>query len=145
MNTIVVNTLTGAVSEYTGFGFQCLTPTHVGSATGLWALGGDTDDDQLIVSRAQTGKVNWGGSLKKSPGTVFFGIKGEGVYALHVSGENDDYTYSFTAASKGESRAQPGRGIFETYLSFGFSNPNGQDFKIDTVEVLLGASTSRRV
>ena len=50
MNTIACNTLTGAVSEYTGFGFQSLTPTHAGSANGLFALGGDTDAGLPIVA-----------------------------------------------------------------------------------------------
>ena len=41
-NTVAMNTLTGAVSEYTGFGFQSITPTHAGSTTGLFTLGGGT-------------------------------------------------------------------------------------------------------
>ena len=36
---IVMNTLTGAVSEYDNFGFQAVTPTMAGNATGLYALG----------------------------------------------------------------------------------------------------------
>ena len=43
MNAIVCNTLTGAVSEYTRHTFQSVTPTHAGSASGLYAFGGDTD------------------------------------------------------------------------------------------------------
>ena len=50
MNTLVCNTLTGAASEYTRHAFQSVTPTHGGSATGLYAFGGDTDVGTPIVS-----------------------------------------------------------------------------------------------
>lgn len=145
MNTIVVNTLSGAVSEYAGFGFQSITPTHAGSATGLFELVGDTDDGLPIAARVQTGKPAWESSLRKSIDTVFFGLKGSGNYRLHVSGENADYVYRFSATPSGEARAKPGRGISETYMSFGFSNPDGQPFEIDTIEVLVGISATRRV
>lgn len=144
MTSIVVNTLTGAVSEY-DWAFQSITPTHAGDATGLFLLGGDTDNENLIISRIQTGKLNWGGSLKKYLSKLFFGLKGSGAFRTHVSGENDDYTYRFVAANKGVSRAQPGRGIRESYLSFGFSNYLGQDFELDNIEVIEATSTSRRV
>lgn len=145
MNTIVVNTLTGAVSEYTGFGFQSITPTHVGSATGLFELGGDTDAGTLITSRVQTGKTQWGGSLKKYLHKAFLGMTGDGAFRFHVSGQNDDYDYETTSPNSGEARAQPGRGIRETYLSFGFSNPDGQDFQLDVLEVVDTTSKTRRV
>lgn len=145
MNTIVMNTMTGAVSEYSAFDFQSITPTHVGSATGLFLLGGSLDIDALISARIQTGKVHWGTSLKKFLRKIFFGLKGEGTFTAHVSGENDDYEYDFTAVETGESRAQPGRGIRETYLSFGLSNTNGQEFQLDNFEVVDTTSTTRRV
>ena len=63
----------------------------------------------------------------------------------HVGGENDDYEYDFPAIETGESRAQPGRGIRETYLSFGLSNTDGQEFQLDNIEVEETTSTTRRV
>lgn len=145
MNTIVMNTLTGAVSEYSNFDFQSITPTHGGSATGLFLLGGELDIDAPVMARIQTGKVQWGSSLKKFIKKMFFGLKGEGTFTAHVSGENDDYEYEFPAIQTGESRAQPGRGIRETYLSFGFSNTDGQEFQLDNIEVVDTTSTTRRV
>ncbi len=145
MNTIVVNTLTGAVSEYTSFGFQSITPTHAGSATGLFELGGDLDVTLPIVSRVQTGKPHWGVSLKKALHKVFFGLKGEGEFTLHVAGEVEEYEYPFPGSPTGEARAQPGRGIRETYLSYGLSNPDGQAFQLDNIEVVQATSQTRRV
>jgi hypothetical protein len=145
MNTIVVNTLNGAVSEYTGFGFQSITPTHAGSATGLFELGGDTDNGVAIVSRAQTGETSWGTSLKKSLAKAFFGLSGEGAFSFHVAGKAGEWEYPIGATSTGEQSAQPGRGIRETYVSFGFSNPDGQQFQLDSIELVEFTSTSRRV
>lgn len=145
MSAITMNTLTGAVAEYDGFPFQCITPTHAGNAVGLFTFGGDTDEGAAIVARVQTGKTAWGEGAKMLMNTVYFGMKGSGSYTLHVAGETLEYAYAFTASTTGESRAVPGRGIRESYLSFGFSNPDGQDFKIDALEVTHATSPSRKV
>lgn len=144
MTTIVLNTLTGAVSEYTGFGFQSLTPAHAGSATGLFALGGDTDADLPIVATLTTGKQLWGGSLKKTLRLVHFSLRGSGESSLSVHGESASYTYPFPVLPAGQSRAKPGGGIRENYLAFGYSNADGADFQLDRMEVLVAPSKTRR-
>ena len=144
MNTIALNTLTGAVSEYSNFSFQSITPTHAGSATGLYALGGDTDATQPIVSTVTTGKTLWGASLKKFVEMVYFAIKGSGTSRLTVHGETASYAYPFPVRPAGESRAKPGRGIRENYLAFSYSNTDGKDFRLDRIEVASATSTSRR-
>ena len=145
MNTIVLNTLNGAVTEYAGFGFQSITPTHVGSATGLFLLGGNTDDGQPIVARIQTGQVQWGSSLKKFTDDVYFAVKSTGNLRLHVAGQGGAWSYDFAVRASGQSRAVPGRGIKENYLSFGMSNPEGQAFQLNKIEVGIPTSESRRV
>lgn len=145
MNTIVMNTTNGAVTEYTGFNFQSITPTRAGSATGLFSLVGETDNGALIVSRIQTGKTEWGGSKKSLIDKAFLAIAGAGTFTLHISGEAADYSYDFTAAASGQSRAQPGKGIRENYLSFGLSNSDGQAFQLDAMEILALKSSTRRV
>lgn len=145
MDTIICNTITGAISEYGSFGFQSVIPTHAGSAVGLYELTGDTDDGALIVSRVLTGKPQWGTSFKKMFRKIFFGLKGTGEFSAIVAGESDEYTYPFTAVATGESRAQPGRGIRETYLAVGFTNPFGQQFQLDNIEPINTTSKDRRV
>lgn len=145
MNTIAFNTLTGAVTEYTGFGFQSITPTHAGSAAGLFTLGGDTDAGQPIVAQVTTGKQLWGGSLKKTAQMVYFSLKGEGTSTLTVAGESAAYSYSFPVRATGESRCKPGQGIRENYLAFGYSNTDGAPFQLDRIEVLVAESKTRRV
>ena len=142
--TIVLNTLTGAVSEYSNFEFQSITPTHGGSVTGLYALGGNLDVAAPIVSTVTTGKTLWGGTLKKRVEMVFFAMKGAGIAALTVIGQAVSYTYPFPVRAAGESRSKPGQGIRENYLAFSFSNPDGEDFQLDRIEVSVAQSTTRR-
>ena len=137
--------MTGAVSEYTGFGFQSITPTHAGSATGLFTLGGDTDAGLPIVATVTTGKQLWGGSLKKMLQMVYFSLKGSGTSTMTVHGENTDHRYPFPVRDTGESRSKPGMGIRENYLAFGYSNTDGADFQLDRIEVLVAESKTRRV
>ncbi len=142
--TIVLNTLTGAVSEYSNFGFDSITPTHAASDQGLFELNGDRDGSAKIVAKVQTGKKQWGVSLKKYVDVVFFGLLGDGQGQLTVVGDQYSYQYNFDINQDGDSRAKPGRGIRENFLAFGFSNPDGQDFQLDRIECSIGQSNTRR-
>lgn len=143
MNTIVLNTLNGAVTEYTGF-TGAVTLTHIGNHDGLFALAGDTDAGTPVVSNVVTGKKQWGSSLKKYVDILFFGLKGLGQGRLTVFGEKTSNSYNFAIEKGGESRSKPGRGIRENYLAFGFSNPDGKDFQLDRIEINIGQSGTRR-
>lgn len=145
MNTIVCNTLTGAVSEYTRHAFQSVTPTHAGSATGLYAFGGDTDDGLPIVAEIRLPPTLRGSTLKKHLQMVYLSMTGGGSAQLTVFGKTQDWTYQFPLRDSGQTRCKPGGGIRENYLGFGLSNPQGQAFTLDRVEVLLLESKTRRV
>ena len=140
---IVMNTLTAAVSEHS-LAPQSITPTHMGDASGLYLLGGGLDDTAPIVSEIITGKTEFGSSLKKVAQMVYFAMRGEGYGELIVRG-SEEYRYSFPVRDSGQSRCQPGKGIRENYLAFGYSNPDGDYFQIDRIEVLVAESKTRRV
>ncbi|WP_239009683.1 hypothetical protein [Delftia lacustris] len=77
MNTLVCNTLSGAVSEYTRHDFHALTPTHGGSATGLYALAsGDTDDGLPIVAELRLPATIRENTLKKHLEMVYLSMRG---------------------------------------------------------------------
>ena len=145
MNTIALNTLTGAVSEYTGFGFQSITPTHAGSATGLFAFGGDLDVDQPIVADIGLPATLRDSTLKQAISMVYLSMQGEGSASFTVYGAGQDWSYSFPLRPSGQTRCPVGRGIRENYLGFGLSTPGGQAFTLDRVEVLTAQSKTRRV
>lgn len=144
-NAIVMNTLTGAVTEYAGFDFHGITPTHGGSAVGLYEFGGELDVAALIVSEVRTGRTQMGTPAKKRPDCVYFTLPigaGAGVLVVEAS---ETYEYPVTMREGLETRGTPGKGIFETLLGFGFKNTEGQDFALDKIGVKLAASTTRRI
>ena len=145
MNTFVCNTLTGAVSEYTRHEFQSITPSHAGSATGLYELGGDTDDGLPIIASIRLPATLREGTLKKHLGMVYLSMTGEGDAQFTVFGKTQDWAYPFPLRDSGQTRCKPGGGIRENYLGFGLTTPQGQEFTLDRVEVLLHESKTRRV
>lgn len=145
MNAIVCNTITGAVSEYTRHMFQSVTPTHAGSATGLYAFGGDTDDGLPIVADIRLPSTLRGSTLKKHLDMVYLSMTGTGSAQLTVFGKTENWAYQFPLRDSGQTRCKPGGGIRENYLGFGLTTPQGQAFTLDRVEVLLLESKNRRV
>lgn len=147
MNTIVMNTLNGAVTEYSRFAFQSITPRLAGSALGLFALGGDTDAGEPIVGRIDTGARDWRIAQLKYVAAAYFSLRqtsGEAVFSVGVEGGRS-YQYPMMLRGKGVSRAVPGRGIRENFLSFGFEVPDGQDFVLSGIEVDIRPSNTRRI
>lgn len=148
MNTIVMNTLNGAVTEYTGFDFDSITPRLAGSALGLFALGGDTDVGQPIVAQIDTGPRDWGKSHLKQIAAVYLALRqvsGQATLRIGVERGGAIHAYPVVLRDKGIARAQPGRGIRENFLSFGFENTHGQAFTLSGLEVELVVSKNRRV
>lgn len=145
MNMIVCNTLSGAVTEYTRHTFQSITPTHGGDATGLFALGGDTDGGLPIVADIRLPPTLRESTLKKYLGMVYLSMSGEGTAEFTVFGKTQDWSYPFPLRESGQTRCKPGSGIRENYLGFGLTTPQGQAFTLDRVEVLLLESKTRRV
>lgn len=141
MTAIVLNTATGAVTEY-DWSFQSLTPDVAGSASGLFALGGGTDAGAAIAGELLTGKP--GGETLQAIGNVFVAGSGEGAGVLIVEGKDDQWEYPVAARSSGVARATPGRGIRESYLAFGYRNVAGADFRIDRIDIELTPSKTRR-
>ncbi len=145
MNTIVCNTLTCAVTEYDWPAWQALTPTHAGDATGLYALGGDTDAGQPIVAELRLPCTLRESTLKHHLAMVYLSMQGQGSAQLTVHGAQSSWAYAFPLRASGQTRCPVGRGIRENYLGFGLTTPAGQAFTLDRVEVLATASKTRRV
>jgi hypothetical protein len=142
---IVMNTLTGAVSEYSNYAFDSMTETKAGSATGLYAIGGDTDAGIAITGEIVTGKPLWSDQHKKHIEAVWLSMKGEGIAQLIVQGEGaeSEWRYAFAVRPTGQSRALPGKGIRENYMAFGVSHD--EPFRLDRIEVRELKSKTRRV
>lgn len=145
MNTIVCNTVNGAVTEYTGFSFQSITPTHAGDASGLFALGGGTDAGRPIVASIRLPRTLRGETLKQHISMVYMSMRGDGQARLTVHTPSTGWDYDFALRASGQTRCQVGKGIRENYLGLSISTPQGQPFALDRVEVLEASSKTRRV
>jgi hypothetical protein len=133
MVAIVMNLLTGAVSEY-GWTFKSISAEHAADASGLYAFGGDTDGDAYITAEARTGRTAWGSGRKKTVEDVYFGLQGAGLGVCRIEGPGGEWEYTFPVRASGMSRAVPGKGIAENYLSFGYRNVAGAGFILDRIE-----------
>lgn len=144
MTTIVMNTMTSAVTEY-GWTFQSITPEHAGDDNGLYLLGGDNDNGTAIAAEVRGGKH--GGHKKMSVGTVWFGLLGalNTQGQLIVEGEQAEWSYPVTVRPSGVTRTAPGQGIRENYLALGYRNLNGADFRLDRIDAEIFESKQRRV
>jgi hypothetical protein len=144
VTTIVLNTFTGAVSEY-DWAFHSITPGHAGDVTGLYALGGATDNGLPIVASFSTPRLQWGTSLKKHLLGVYFSMLAtrNALLRVHVTGA--DYDYPVVVQAPGVCRAKTGRGIRENYLAITFLNVAGADFNLDRIELQDAPSTQRRL
>jgi hypothetical protein len=145
MNTIVCNTLLGAVTEYTRHEFHAITPTHAGAATGLYELNGDADDGLPIASSIQLPATLRETTLKKALSSVYFSMLGEGEATLSVLGKAGSWSYDFPLRVSGQTRCVVGRGIRENYLGFILSTPQGQPFTLDRMEVQTADAKYRRI
>lgn len=144
MKTIVMNTLSGAVTEY-DWVLTSIGPTRAGSAAGLHALGGNADAGMPIAASITTGKRLWGDTIKKFVAYVYFAAAGTGLGRARVETRAQTYAYEFPVQAGGVSRAVTGRGIRENYLAFGFDNVGGADFRIDAIEPKTATSNTRRI
>jgi hypothetical protein len=142
MTTIVMNTLTGAVTEY-DWAFQSITPEHAGSADGLFTLGGDTDDGAEIEAELRGSKA--GGTAKQGLGNVYLAVQGEGAGRLIVAGQSSEWEYPVTVRASGVSRARPGHGISENYLTLGYRNVAGAAFRLDRIDAEVYESNHGRL
>ena len=143
MNAIVMNTLTGAVTEYDNFAFQSITPTHAGSATGLFLLGGDTDLAAPVAVDILTGKQVMDAAQRKRVPNLYYAVESEAsTLTCVVATEDEEYEYDFHVRQDGVSRADPGKGVVENYLQVGLKS-EGDSFKLDYIEANVAVSKRR--
>lgn len=141
MTAIVVNTLSGAATEY-DWAFQSLTAKHAASAAGLHTLGGDTDAGVLIAGEVRSGRP--GGQQVQSLGNVFVAVDSPGEGEVIVQGRATVWSYPIAARASGVYAISPGRGIRESYLGFGYRNTAGVAFRLDRIDAEIEQSTTRR-
>lgn len=144
--TLVLNLTTQAPYFYdhfafTGFASQGGRQFAVGP-DGLYELGGDTDDEQPIEARIETGMNTLGSALLKTVDAAYLGYTATADLTLtaitgHPEGESmQNYTLAETADATTSARIKLGKGIKARYWQFALANRAGGDFTLETLEVL---------
>jgi hypothetical protein len=122
MTAITVNTLTGAVSEYTRHDFRA-SRQAMAAAPGLYAFGGDTDAGLPIQSSLRLPVTLRENTLKQQIAMVYLSMQGQGEAEFTVFGSGGQLVYPFPLRDSGQTRCPVGKGIRENYLGFGLSTP----------------------
>jgi len=146
----LINTESKGVARYTNFPFNSFAKApwgaYVGATdTGLYELGGDTDDGEPITARIRSALTDFGDRRAKRVPTMYVGYTATGQMGLKVISTSesgvkteDHYLLEPRPATGGvrESRFKVGRGIASVYLGFEVVNVGGADFALDVVEWL---------
>jgi hypothetical protein len=136
--TWVINTRTGAVSEYSNYAFNSFAKIgnrYFGaSSTGLYQLTGDDDNGADIIANIKSGYAEWGGSKFTMFKAAYLGVHGAGDYVLKlVTGDGKTYTYGISGRDMRSTKVHVGKGIRTRYFAFELTS-TGQDFDLDTIE-----------
>jgi hypothetical protein len=144
--TWAVNTQTGATSEYSNYDFNSFAKVgnaYLGaSSSGLYALHGDDDAGNDIVSLIRTGVIQ-AGARPFCPEAAYIGMRGDGQLVLRVIDEaGKSHTYTATASTMRTAKVKFGRGLRSRYFSFELETA-GQDFDLDGIEFIPVQATRR--
>jgi hypothetical protein len=141
LKAVVVNIVTGAVSEYASFAANSLAyfnGVYIGAdSTGLFILTGDKDDTDDIDANLQYPPVDI--DLSR-PRYVWLTGRVDGVLSVHVEvDEHVEFNNEFQYRDRDdlhEIRTTLAKGLKGRYYSFGIRNKDGADFDIDKIRVL---------
>lgn len=129
------------VTHYTGMPFTRIVRyrgAHYGvAATGLYLLGGDSDDGAAIPSEWLTHLADFNNTHKKTTESLYIsGRLGDTAEATLVEGERAAYQYPVVNL-RGEAsqvyRVKFGRGIKSNFLGFGLADPEGGTMDVATL------------
>ena len=127
--------------DFTGFARQGGRQFAVGP-DGLYELGGDNDDGQVINAHLTTGLSDLGSPLLKTVDAAYVGYTADQALTLTATvGQADgertiDYALAETAEALTQARVKLGKGVKARYWQFALANQAGGDFTLETLEVL---------
>lgn len=148
--TWVMNLTNNANSSYAGFQFDSMVKFNgrflAAGPNGLYELKGDTDAGAPIISTIALGKTDFDSTFKKQVDGVYLGVDTPGELRVELR-TDDGRARTYRAHATGSLRTrfvQPGKGMFSRYWQVSkITNPNGDDFTLDTTE-LVPLGTKRR-
>jgi hypothetical protein len=149
---------TKAMRSYTNYPFNSyatLGGHFIGACdTGIYRMGGDTDNGAAIRASIRTGLLNFGSLNMKSVNKAYVGATLSGSILLRVQatttkGVDLEQTYRMVPAITGKPRQHPqavGRGFQSVYWTFELANDtDGADFDVTTWHVLPVTLTGKLI
>ncbi len=136
----VVNTETGASSQYEQYGFNSFFKrdgiSYGVADDGIYKLDGDDDEGANISALVNFGKSDFGISFKKKVPYFYIGIGSDGLMFLKCDVDGSEYIYEMRSSSTDmkNHRVDVGKGFEGTYWNTTLLNKEGADFVIATVQ-----------
>lgn len=136
--TWVVNTRTGATTEYQNYAFNSFAQSghhYLGaSSTGLYVLDGADDDGTPTVATLRSGYAQFGGSRYSSFKAAYLGMRGNGdIYLKLEAGSGESYTYQVKLQTQETTKVRIGKGLRARYFAWEMVT-TGQDFDLSDIE-----------
>jgi hypothetical protein len=148
ITTWVMNTRSGAISEYTNFAFNSFAQFGhkylAASDSGLYELIGDDDDDTDIVSRIKSGFAQWSNSKFTMFRGAYLAVRGGGDYVLKITTmDGKTYSYAVSARDGRTTKINVGKGLRARYFAFELIS-DGDDYELESLE-FVPISAGRRI
>lgn len=150
---LCMNTITPALSEFTGYDFNSFCEFggayYAAGPGGLYRLdAADTDDGTPIEARISTGDLDFGEERQKRITDFYIGMRAQDDLLLRVAtdeGEPFEYTLQTFGVERLKQRRVPtGKGARGKYWRFELENTGGGDFEIDTMNITV-VPVARRI
>jgi hypothetical protein len=140
---ICMNAEHGAVTEYFNFGFNSFAffdGKYIGAKSdGIHQLTGETDNGVIVDSQVRTSTSDFGSSLKKRAPKAYIGLSSTGTIDMKVitdrGEENDALSIQSFTNDMATQKIKIGRGIKSRYWALEISNPDGNKFNLDSMEL----------
>ena len=134
------------ISEYKNFNFNAIAKVggtyYATGDSGLYALGGDTDEGELIEASLTTMMLDFGSPVQKRVHAAYLGYTSDGRMVLKVRAEDQghviEHWYEAVAMVGDAAQTQMvrlGRGLRSRYWQFELVNADGADFEVQMLEV----------
>jgi hypothetical protein len=152
LRTVVMNTVTTAVSEYDNYAFNSFCEFNgrylaVGPS-GLFELdAGDLDDTATITAGFTSGQLDFKSAQQKRISDFYVGLRANGDLLLTISTDEDEPVEypieTFGVDRLHQRRVITAKGAVGRYWQFGVTNTDGCDFEIDAMTFAVAPSARR--
>ena len=141
-----MNLFNQVISTYSNFNFNsiaCFNGTYLGATdTGIYPLGGKTDNGNDIDSDIKSGSMDFGDTLIKYLRDAWLTHRTDGNLKLRVWVDEDttfiiEERTSIISNQIHEERLKPPRGLKGRFYTIELKNISGADFDIDSLNLLV--------